>query len=802
MTGKVVYCGKRNGLYTPYDVYIGSDYTVPYGGPTYKDEGWGNPWHKPLKAGYITRAEAVEQFLFYMLAPEQAHLRARLGELKGKTLACWCAGKPGIPKVLTAEDPHYCHGHALLQLVELLTKPFTYATTYEDIYGSIYDGPPMVPTFSIVPLLVKEGEEWATTYISVGPPEFYWSSEVAVLIKGEGWDKRRYVLVPAMGPATPPEAPRVVPIRRLRDLTPERLKSILDKEMPGWDVPTPALLAPKGALYAKRHPILWKGRLVYDRYERKHRVPRFYRTQQPVSYISYKDLPRLVEADEARLEREYSTEHEKFTRALRERPHLVQCYGVGDGHASYIHTHRTAERAFKCHSGFLWRVRGADPFVTPDRTYLKPVADTLRRKLEVRRLSPEKSYMRPFATPLREMLASMKFAEEEDLQPHKAFKTEKDRIVQAMRDLCGIDVWDSKPFVDYAYSSISAQKAATTLKRKRGDYGPIKVANYYENVLRSAYDYTRAVHPGRGVTVGELAKVLVRERKYRVNTKPSGVRPPTEVTIGNVEGASIAALKGSWRPAGALEPSTLEFIFQGEELPLRFLARTVELGVQSKKTCRKTFGLLARISRTMDYLTWPDLYRSVRAEVSPPKSKRTHSKHPKLLTGDMLGRSGEGSDTPVYALPETIPNTKGDYFADGAPKLSGRPGILYTRPTRLRPRKVYVKDEESRGRVIRPADPASVVVAYTVYEDAQIPEQIHSYSVPSVIQARVREAARSARDYPLTMPYIDTAEVPERVKPVATMANPARWRQKEAGIVRARPGAALPTSWKRPISSR
>ena len=39
MNGKVVYCGKRKGVYTPYDVYVGSDYTARNGGPTYKDLG-------------------------------------------------------------------------------------------------------------------------------------------------------------------------------------------------------------------------------------------------------------------------------------------------------------------------------------------------------------------------------------------------------------------------------------------------------------------------------------------------------------------------------------------------------------------------------------------------------------------------------------------------------------------------------------------------------------------------------------------------------------------------------------------
>jgi hypothetical protein len=50
-------------------------------------------------------------------------LLAQLREHDGKDLACWCAGQvdeeTGVktPEVLTAEEPHYCHGQVLLKLL-------------------------------------------------------------------------------------------------------------------------------------------------------------------------------------------------------------------------------------------------------------------------------------------------------------------------------------------------------------------------------------------------------------------------------------------------------------------------------------------------------------------------------------------------------------------------------------------------------------------------------------------------------------------------------------------------------------
>lgn len=44
--------------------------------------------------------------------------REAVRSLAGKTLVCFCAGK----KVLTASDPHVCHGQILAELADALTS--------------------------------------------------------------------------------------------------------------------------------------------------------------------------------------------------------------------------------------------------------------------------------------------------------------------------------------------------------------------------------------------------------------------------------------------------------------------------------------------------------------------------------------------------------------------------------------------------------------------------------------------------------------------------------------------------------
>jgi len=86
MTGqktRVVHC-----KHEPYDVYIG------------RPSEWGNPF----KIGPDDdRVEVVDKYRKWLLG--QPELLARLPELKGKVLGCWCA-------------PKLCHGHVLAELAD------------------------------------------------------------------------------------------------------------------------------------------------------------------------------------------------------------------------------------------------------------------------------------------------------------------------------------------------------------------------------------------------------------------------------------------------------------------------------------------------------------------------------------------------------------------------------------------------------------------------------------------------------------------------------------------------------------
>ena len=76
---------------------------------------WGNPW-RVGEAGIETAAEAVRMFRARLDGPlsAQAHpesymgrILADLGELRGKSLGCWC--KPGAA----------CHADVLLELANV-----------------------------------------------------------------------------------------------------------------------------------------------------------------------------------------------------------------------------------------------------------------------------------------------------------------------------------------------------------------------------------------------------------------------------------------------------------------------------------------------------------------------------------------------------------------------------------------------------------------------------------------------------------------------------------------------------------
>ncbi len=89
---KVVHCKREE-----YDVYVGR-VPVPADAPPGSDGFWGNPW-KSGRDG--TRAQVIERYEKYVLSRPQ--MLARLPELRGKTLGCWCA-------------PKSCHADVLLRL--------------------------------------------------------------------------------------------------------------------------------------------------------------------------------------------------------------------------------------------------------------------------------------------------------------------------------------------------------------------------------------------------------------------------------------------------------------------------------------------------------------------------------------------------------------------------------------------------------------------------------------------------------------------------------------------------------------
>jgi Domain of unknown function (DUF4326) len=89
----------------PYDVYIGHQ-MPPFMSPTgyYLPRSiWRNPFNRAFWDGLITRQEAIERYLVHVLL--RPDLMARLPELEGKVLACWCKPEP-------------CHGDVLVRLVE------------------------------------------------------------------------------------------------------------------------------------------------------------------------------------------------------------------------------------------------------------------------------------------------------------------------------------------------------------------------------------------------------------------------------------------------------------------------------------------------------------------------------------------------------------------------------------------------------------------------------------------------------------------------------------------------------------
>ncbi len=70
---------------------------------------WGNPFRVSREAG--TATQAVESFRGWL--DSQASMRARISELRGKTLGCWCCDwNPGEPVVTR------CHAIVLAQMAD------------------------------------------------------------------------------------------------------------------------------------------------------------------------------------------------------------------------------------------------------------------------------------------------------------------------------------------------------------------------------------------------------------------------------------------------------------------------------------------------------------------------------------------------------------------------------------------------------------------------------------------------------------------------------------------------------------
>lgn len=78
-----------------YDVYVGRG----------RGSVWGNPFHEDQRT---TKSEVIERYRAWIQT--QPHLMARLPELRGKVLGCWC--KPDI-----------CHGDVLAELADLTAIP-------------------------------------------------------------------------------------------------------------------------------------------------------------------------------------------------------------------------------------------------------------------------------------------------------------------------------------------------------------------------------------------------------------------------------------------------------------------------------------------------------------------------------------------------------------------------------------------------------------------------------------------------------------------------------------------------------
>lgn len=87
-------------LFDDFDIYIGRE-NKRYG---LKESIWHNPFKLPQKATIKDREECIEKYREYLMG--RPDLLAKIGELKGKRLGCWC------------RPISLCHGDILKELAD------------------------------------------------------------------------------------------------------------------------------------------------------------------------------------------------------------------------------------------------------------------------------------------------------------------------------------------------------------------------------------------------------------------------------------------------------------------------------------------------------------------------------------------------------------------------------------------------------------------------------------------------------------------------------------------------------------
>ncbi len=172
----VVKVQRRNGvLVTPYDVYIGR--AMYMGGHALPRSKWANPF-KVGDPDIDDIPAAVVAYWKWLYAPERAALLAQVGELRGKTLGCWCVAKGTEP----------CHGWVLIYAVTGVMHP-----TLREFLTEV----------NLLPLVDKGGVDMKMNM----PP-----GDMPVLIKAP---PRRLLINMSLPPPLPPAMLDLPPLPRM-----------------------------------------------------------------------------------------------------------------------------------------------------------------------------------------------------------------------------------------------------------------------------------------------------------------------------------------------------------------------------------------------------------------------------------------------------------------------------------------------------------------------------------------------------------------------------------------------------------